>query len=132
MSGHRKGRQEAQVRLPDLDQSAAPELVPRDLRAERQVHFAAVTMISTSIPGYHRRGDSRQARTGAFLGSTQAFHASLWAVKRLMSVSQTCAASRLAFDVPALASSASIRIRTSVVCCLTSPRRAGWAVTPLT
>jgi hypothetical protein len=40
-------------------------------------YSAADAMISTSTPGRHNADDCRQARTGGFFGSTQAFHASL-------------------------------------------------------
>ena len=72
-------------------------------------YVAAVTMISTSRPGNTSCGDTTHARTGALSGSTHSFHASLWAAKCFMSVSHTWAVSSFAFEVPAVASSWSIR-----------------------
>src|SRR6185436_18450240 len=89
-------------------------LAHRDRRRRRRAgevddYLAAVTMISTSRPGKTSCGDTTHARTGALSGSTHSFHASLWAAKCFMSVSHTCAVSSFAFEVPAVASSSSIR-----------------------
>src|SRR5262249_34206875 len=63
-------------------------------------HLAAVTMISTSIPGRHRLACTH-ARTGGLIRSIHAFQAALCASNSRMSASHTCALRSFDLSVPA-------------------------------
>ena len=86
--------------------------------------------ISTVNCGAARRGDSTQARAGAWPAGTQASHTAFISAKSSMLFSQIVADSACSLSLPASASRASMRDRMSLVCSATLLPPAPWATWP--